>query len=140
MAGSELPVGTANPGSSFVIMNSLERHALRNTTNSWWISYALVEGDHAPARRVQRDVNVLFLKDLAEKMHRGLRGRVESGKAGGGLCYGYRVVRTMNGMTVSTGEREIEPTEAAIVERIFREFVSGRSPKQIAKRLIACAT
>jgi site-specific DNA recombinase len=40
-------------------------------------------------------MNALFLKDLAEKTHRGLRGRVESGKAGGGLCYGYRVVRTM---------------------------------------------
>jgi site-specific DNA recombinase len=80
-------------------------------------------------------MNALFLKDLAEKTHRGLRGRVEAGKAGGGLCYGYRLVRTMTGTTVSTGEREIEPVEAAIVERIFREFVSGRSPKQIAKTL-----
>src|SRR5262245_64009191 len=67
-------------------------------------------------------MNALFLKDLAEKTHRGLRGRVEAGKAGGGggLSYGYRVVRTMNGTTVSTGEREIEPVEAAVVERIFR--------------------
>jgi DNA invertase Pin-like site-specific DNA recombinase len=80
-------------------------------------------------------MNALFLKDLAAKTHRGLRGRVEAGKAGGGLCYGYRVVRTMTGTTVSTGEREIEPAEAAVVERIFREFVSGRSPKQIAKSL-----
>jgi Recombinase len=38
---------------------------------------------------------------------------------------------------VSTGEREIEPAEAAVVERIFREFVSGRSPKQIANSLNA---
>src|SRR3990170_3686820 len=29
-------------------------------------------------------MNALFLKDLAEKTHPGLRGRVESGKAGGG--------------------------------------------------------
>src|SRR5688572_23859043 len=55
-------------------------------------------------------MNALFLKDLAEKTHRGLRGRVENGKAGGGLCYGYRVVRTLNGATLTTGEREIEPT------------------------------
>lgn len=34
-------------------------------------------------------MNALFLKDLAMKTHRGLRGRVEKGKAGGGLCYGY---------------------------------------------------
>ena len=80
-------------------------------------------------------MNALFLKDLAEKTHRGLRGRVESGKAGGGLCYGYSVVRTMTGTAMSTGEREIEPAEAAVVERIFQEFVSGRSPKQIAKTL-----
>lgn len=38
-------------------------------------------------------MNALFLKDLAEKTHRGLRGRIEDGKSGGGLCYGYRVVR-----------------------------------------------
>ncbi len=38
-------------------------------------------------------MNALFLKDLAMKTHRGLRGRVEKGKAGGGLCYGYRVVK-----------------------------------------------
>jgi site-specific DNA recombinase len=80
-------------------------------------------------------MNALFLKDLAEKTHRGLRGRVESGKAGGGLCYGYRVVRMMAGTTVTTGEREIGPTEAAIVQRIFREFIAGHSPKQIAKML-----
>jgi site-specific DNA recombinase len=54
-------------------------------------------------------MNALFLKDLAEKTHRGLRGRVENGKAGGGLCYAYRVVRTLNGATLTTGEREIEP-------------------------------
>jgi Recombinase len=60
---------------------------------------------------------------------------VEVGKAGGGICYGYRVVRTMTRTTVSTGEREIEPVEAAVVERIFREFVAGHSPKQVAKTL-----
>jgi site-specific DNA recombinase len=80
-------------------------------------------------------MNALFLKDLADKTRRGLRGRVEAGKSGGGLCYGYRVVRSVAGTTITTGEREIEPGEAAVVERIFREFVGGASPKQIAKRL-----
>ena len=65
-------------------------------------------------------MNALFLKDLAEKTHRGLRGRIEDGKSAGGLCYGYRVVKALNGGTVTTGEREIEPAEAAIVERMFR--------------------
>jgi site-specific DNA recombinase len=75
------------------------------------------------------------LKDLAEKTHRGLRGRVEGGKSAGGLCYGYRVVKTLSGSSVTTGEREIEPEEARIVERIFREFVAGVAPKAIAKKL-----
>jgi DNA invertase Pin-like site-specific DNA recombinase len=80
-------------------------------------------------------MNALFLKDLADKTHRGLRGRVEGGKSAGGLCYGYRVVKSLSGGVVTTGEREIEPAEAAIVERIFREFVSGVAPKGIARRL-----
>jgi DNA invertase Pin-like site-specific DNA recombinase len=80
-------------------------------------------------------MNALFLKDLADKTHRGLRGRVEDGKSAGGLCYGYRVVKSLNGSTVTTGEREIEPAEAAIVERIFREYVAGLAPKAIARRL-----
>src|SRR5437764_6128201 len=80
-------------------------------------------------------MNALFLKDLAEKTHRGLRGRIEDGKSAGGLCYGYRVVKALNGGSVTTGEREIEAAEAAIVERIFRDFVAGISPKQIAKNL-----
>ena len=42
-------------------------------------------------------MNALFLKDLAEKTHRGLRGRIEDGKSAGGLCYGYRVVKALNG-------------------------------------------
>lgn len=80
-------------------------------------------------------MNALFLKDLAEKTHRGLRGRIENGKAAGGLCYGYRVVRALNGTDVTTGDREIDSAEAAIVEQIFRDFVSGLSPKQIVKAL-----
>lgn len=80
-------------------------------------------------------MNALFLKDLAEKTHRGLRGRVEDGKSAGGLCYGYRVVKTLNAGTVTTGEREIDPEQAAVVERIFRDFVAGVSPEAIVKTL-----
>lgn len=40
-------------------------------------------------------MNALMLKDLAQKTHRGLRGRVEQGKSGGGLCYGYNVVKNL---------------------------------------------
>ena len=42
-------------------------------------------------------MSALFLKDLAAKTHRGLRGRVEQGRSGGGLCYGYDVVKSFDG-------------------------------------------
>src|SRR4051812_35063022 len=80
-------------------------------------------------------MNALFLKDLADKTHRGLRGRVEDGKSAGGLSYGYRVAKALNAGTVTAGEREIDPEQAVVVERIFRDFVAGVSPKQIAKDL-----
>ncbi len=58
-------------------------------------------------------MNALFLKELADKTRRGMRGRVELGKAGGGLCYGYRVVRQLQNGVMATGEREINAEEAA---------------------------
>ena len=41
-------------------------------------------------------MNALFLKDLAMKTHRGIRGRIEAGKIGGGKAYGYRVVHRLD--------------------------------------------
>jgi DNA invertase Pin-like site-specific DNA recombinase len=80
-------------------------------------------------------MNAMFLKELADKTRRGLRGRVELGKSGGGACFGYRIVRTFKDGVVSTGEREIIPEEADVIRRIFRDYVAGISPKQIAKDL-----
>ena len=40
-------------------------------------------------------MNAMFLKELADKTRRGLRGRVELGKAGGGVSFGYRIVRQL---------------------------------------------
>ena len=83
-------------------------------------------------------MNQLFLKDLAAKTHRGLRGRVEAGRSGGGNSYGYDVVRRLgeDGMPV-TGERTINEHEAEIIRRIFAEFSDGLSPKAITKKLNA---
>jgi site-specific DNA recombinase len=81
-------------------------------------------------------MNALFLKDLADKTRRGLRGRVELGKSGGGLCFGYRVRRaTHDGM--ATGEREIVPAKAEVIRRIFSVYSTGMSPKAIARQLNA---
>ncbi|MIL09527.1 recombinase family protein, partial [Salmonella enterica subsp. enterica] len=78
-------------------------------------------------------MNALFLKDLAMKTHRGLRGRVEKGKAGGGLCYGYKVVKKVDARGEPIrGDREIVANEAEVVRRIFGEFAAGKSPRAIA--------
>jgi site-specific DNA recombinase len=81
-------------------------------------------------------MNALFLKDLADKTRRGLRGRVEEGKSGGGLCYGYQVKREFDSRGEPIrGGREINPAEADVVRQIFKAFASGESPQAIAKRL-----
>ncbi|MEF2549247.1 recombinase family protein [Aurantimonas sp. E1-2-R+4] len=98
------------------------------------IIVTLAEGDISELHvGLKGTMNALFLKDLAMKTHRGLRGRVEKGKAGGGLCYGYRVVKKLdaNGEPVR-GDREIVPEEAEIVRRVLREFAAGKPPKAIA--------
>jgi site-specific DNA recombinase len=81
-------------------------------------------------------MNALFLKDLAQKTRRGLEGRVRQGKSGGGLCFGYDVVHSVDtaGEPVH-GERRINQIESAIVRRIFEEFAEGRSPRAIAGAL-----
>ncbi|WP_421708582.1 recombinase family protein [Algihabitans sp.] len=83
-------------------------------------------------------MNALFLKDLAAKTHRGLRGRVEQGKSGGGLCYGYDVVKDLDGAGAPIrGGRSINAAEAEIVRRVFRDFAAGVSPRAIAQHLNA---
>jgi site-specific DNA recombinase len=83
-------------------------------------------------------MGALYLKDLADKTRRGLRGRVEAGKSGGGNSYGYDVMRGVgpDGRPL-TGERRINAQQAAIVRRIFEEYAAGVSPRAIAKRLNA---
>ena len=83
-------------------------------------------------------MNALFLKDLADKTRRGQRGRVELGRSGGGNCYGYDVVRRIDAAgEPERGERSIDPVEAEVIRRIFRDYATGKSPKRIATELNA---
>ncbi len=83
-------------------------------------------------------MNALFLKDLAAKTHRGLEGRVREGLSGGGIAYGYTVLRQHNvaGEPIR-GRRSINEAEARVVRRIFEEFSTGSSPIAIARQLNA---
>ena len=71
----------------------------------------------------------LYLSDLKQKTWRGQLGRALQGKVPGGKAYGYDLV------TAATGERQINPVEATVVQRIFTEFANGQSPRAIAKQL-----
>ncbi|HQT90059.1 MAG TPA: recombinase family protein [Acidiphilium sp.] len=97
----------------------------------------IAEGDVAEIHiGLKGTMNALFLKDLAQKTHRGLRGRIEAGKSGGGNAYGYKVIRSFAADgSPAAGEREINPVEAETVRRIFRDFVNGQSPRAIAHAL-----
>ncbi len=69
----------------------------------------------------------LYLDDLREKTHRGLTGRALAGASAGGLPYGYRVT--------GTGQRAIDEAQAAVVRRIFADYIAGHSPRDIAAAL-----
>ena len=81
-------------------------------------------------------MGALYLKDLADKTRRGLRGRVEAGKSGGGNSYGYDVVaKFTTAGEPERGDRRINESEAAIVRHIFTAYAAGKSPKAIAHAL-----
>ncbi|MDW4551738.1 recombinase family protein [Defluviimonas sp. D31] len=78
-------------------------------------------------------MGALFLKDLAQKTHRGLEGRVRAGKSAGGISYGYRLDRQpLPYGSLTTGDRAIDAAEAAVVRRIFVAYAGGESARAIA--------
>ena len=81
-------------------------------------------------------LSALFLKDLAQKTHRGVEGVVRSGRNGGGLSFGYQVRRGLRADgTALTGELEIIPEQALVIRRIFDSYAIGQSPRAIARAL-----
>ncbi|WP_425608438.1 recombinase family protein [Thermomonas mangrovi] len=71
----------------------------------------------------------LYLDDLRDKTHRGLAGRALAGASAGGLPYGYRVTER--------GQRAIRDEQAAVVRRVFADYLSGQSARAIAVALNA---
>ncbi len=75
----------------------------------------------------------LYLADLAQKTKRGQLGRLKAGRIPGGICYGYDMASGAG--DEDRGRRTINEAEAAIVRRIFAEYVGGESGLAIAARL-----
>jgi hypothetical protein len=89
-------------------------------------------------------VDGLYLREMAAKIRRGLRGQLERGFATGSITYGYRTVPVpdpsgktdVNGYPVLVGKRvEIIPQEARVVRQIFELFASGLGATSIVDRL-----
>ena len=81
-------------------------------------------------------MNALYLKDLADKTRRGLRGRIEAGKSGGGNAYGYEVVHALGADgQLLRGDRKIDSEQATVIHRIFKDYAAGLSPRAIALSL-----
>ncbi|GAB5505824.1 MAG: recombinase family protein [Rhizobiaceae bacterium] len=71
-------------------------------------------------------VGALYLQDLAHKVRRGMTGVVRDGRSAGGKAFGYTPVPGR------TGELQIVESEAETVRRIFRAYLEGASPREIA--------
>ena len=76
-------------------------------------------------------VGQLFREDGVLKTKRGMRGKVDAGMLAGGVSYGYRMDPYNKGVPI------IVDDQAEVVRRIFRDYVAGKSPKQIATELTA---
>ena len=76
-------------------------------------------------------VGHLFLADLKHKVRRGMQGVVRDGRSAGGRAYGYAPVPSQ------PGELTVVEAEAAVVRRIFGEYLAGDTPRTIAGRLNA---
>ena len=87
-------------------------------------------------------VNELYLDDLREKTLRGQKGQKARGFTVGEATYGYRSVPVgemridRRGRPRPDGYRmTIDPSEAQVVLRIFRDFSGGKAIKALAKEL-----
>ena len=81
-------------------------------------------------------MNALFLKDLAQKIRRGQKGRAIAKRSPGGLAYGYDVVRRFGADgKPDSGLRTINLEQADVIREIFTKYGSGISVRTIAKSL-----
>ena len=122
------------------IMAELEFEGVRVVS----VADGIDSGDEEAALGIQiRGIfNQLQLEDLKKKTLRGQMGQKERGFFVGEKTFGYRSVSVgeikmdKKGRPRPEGYRmEIEPTQAALVLRIFKEFADGKSQTAIVKFL-----
>jgi len=82
-------------------------------------------------------MNALVLRDMKARIRRGHRARIAAGFAIAACPFGYKVVRGVTddkGRNVN-GVRKIDEAAAAVVRRIYQEYIDGRSLMGIVEGL-----
>jgi len=80
----------------------------------------------------------MYIEELASKTHRGLEGRALNGLNTGGRTYGYDNVPEPNVVGadgIPARRKQVNPSEAAVLRRIFEMYADGHSYSAIAKTL-----
>ena len=80
-------------------------------------------------------MSAVTLKQTGERTRRGQAGNILAGKAAGGLPYGYKVKFLNDDGKPEHGLRDIDPVQATIVQRIYKDFCEGQRPSQIVASL-----
>ncbi|MDF2797363.1 MAG: Recombinase [Devosia sp.] len=113
--------------------NQADLHSIRNELMFLGVSLMTVSDGKVTAMHagLKGLMSEMFLTELGNKTRRGLQARVADGASGGGVSYGYRAVPGQ------PGKHEINEREAAVVRRIFADYVAGATPREIAKALNA---
>ncbi len=75
------------------------------------------------------------LEAIRSRVTEALRSRVRAGRIAGGRCFGYALKRETDGSGRGYTTAVVDPEQAAIVRRIFREYRDGRGIKSIAINL-----
>jgi len=122
------------------VMAELEYEGVRVIS----VSDGIDSGDEEATLGIQlRGIfNEMHLQDLRKKTLRGQLGQKERGFFVGERTFGYRSIAVGEVRLDKSGKErpdgykmEIEPSEAAIVLRVFKEFADGKSQTSIVKTL-----
>jgi site-specific DNA recombinase len=71
----------------------------------------------------------MFIENLVVHTRRGMEAVLKDGRRAGGRAYGYK------SLPGKPGELEIVEEQAEVIRRIFKEYVEGRTVRDIAGRL-----
>lgn len=112
--------------------NQADYHGARERLDYFGVAIHDAKG---PIGRVEGSfyamMDAITLDKLAAQTRRGMLGAARAGRNAGGRAYGYRSVPGQPGALA------IVEAEAAIVRRIFAEYIAGAGTREIVKRLNA---